>query len=294
MMKKKRKGNLSKLGMTLALVSAFLSALVVIIEKRYIDFLSEEAILFLMYLGSGVGLFIIHMITKKTKEDKSNKITKAEIPKILVIIICELFASLLIIKSLKIVTASLVSLLLVFEIIMTSFFAYIMFDEKIKRNEIISIILIVLGFVILNFDKSAFNGVNIGSLLVVGACLCWGIANNVTGLISSKEPAFFTSIKCLSVAGLYFIICMIHNSLSLSFPFLLLFGFLTSGLSILTYALSTKYLGANKATLIFSFNPIFGVILSVLIYKEQVTGLFFISFVLMIIAIICLNRGDNS
>ena len=82
---------------------------------------------------------------------------------------------------------------------------------------------------------------------------------------------------------------MIKGNLTFSYPILILFGFFSYGLSILAYALSTRYLGASKATLVFSFSPIFGVLLAFIIYNEQLTYTFLLSTILMIIGIIFMN-----
>ncbi|MBR3208949.1 MAG: DMT family transporter [Bacilli bacterium] len=277
----------------MSLISAFLYAFNVIIEKKYISYMSSEQILFLMYFGAGLGLYLLHLFSKKSKKIKSEKLTKKEMPKVILIVICELVASFLIIEALKNVNASLVSLLSIFELIMTSICAYFLFNDPIERDELIAIILVVVASIVLNFKEGIFSSVGLSSLFVIVACLCWGIENNITALISSKEPSFFTSIKCGAVSILYLIIILIKGDFYISNCILIVIGFFTYGLSILAYALSTKYLGASKATLVFSFSPIFGVILAILIYGEKITHSFMLSLVLMIMAILFINNNEK-
>ena len=284
----------NNIGLILALLSALLCAFNIIIEKKYINYISSEKILFLMYLGAGLGLFIIHLLTKHKYKASENRITKKEIPSIVTIVLCELGSSFFLIEALKKIDASLASLLIIFELVMTSICSWLIFNDKIKKNEIIAIVFVLIGSFILNFKDGIFNTMNIYALLVILACLCWGISNNVTALISSKEPALFTSIKCISVSILYLIIVIIKKDLSsFNYPILILLGFLTYGISILSYAISTKYLGAYKATLVFSFSPIFGVLLSFIIYKETLTISFIISTILMIIGIAFMNAKSK-
>ena len=277
------------IGLFLALISACLYAFNVIIEKKYIGNLSSEKILFLMYLGAGVGLYVIHLCSKKNNISIENRITKKEIPKIVGIVVCELLASFFIIESLKNLDSSLVSLLSIFEIVMTSICSYFFFKNKIEKNELIAIILVMLGSFILNFKNGIISSISINALLVIFACLCWGIGNNITASISSKEPAFFTSIKCSAVSLLYFIMIIIKGDYSFNYPILIVFGFFSYGISILSYAISTKYLGANKSTLVFSFSPIFGVVLAFIIYGDTLTYTFLLSSILMVIGIIVMN-----
>ena len=279
----------TNIGLLLALISTCFYAFNVIIEKKYINIISSEKILFLMYLGAGIGLYFIHLLTRNKYKEKENKITQKEIPKIITIVICELLASFFIIEAVKNIDASLVSLLSIFEIIMTSLCAYLIFRNPIEKNEVIAIILVLLGSFILHFKNDILSSININSLLVILACLCWGIENNVTASISSKEPAFFTSIKCSAVALLYLTLVIIKGDFSFDYPILILFGFFSYGISILTYAISTKYIGASKATLVFSFSPIFGVLLAFIIYKDKLTFTFLISAILMIIGILFMN-----
>ena len=288
-----KKKILANIGILLALVSACFYAFNVIIEKKYIDKISSEKILFLMYLGAGIGLYFIHLLIRKKYKEKENKITKKEIPKIVTIVVCELFASFFIIEAVKNIDASLVSLLSIFEIIMTSLFAYLILKDPIEKNELIAIILVLLGSFILNFKNDILSTISINSILVILACLFWGIENNLTAAISSKEPAFFTSIKCSAVSLLYFILVIIENDFTISYPILALFGFFSYGISILTYAISTKYIGASKATLVFSFSPIFGVLLAFLIYDEKLTFTFLLSAILMILGILFMNYKIN-
>ena len=284
-----KKKALTNVGLLLALVSACFYAFNVIIEKKYVDRISSEKILFLMYLGAGIGLFLIHLLTRKKYKEKENKITKKEIPKIITIVVCELLASFFIIEAVKNINASLVSLLSIFEIIMTSLCAYLIFKDPIEKNEVIAVVLVLLGSFILNFKHGILSSISLNSLLVVLACFCWGIENNVTAAISSKEPAFFTSIKCSAVALLYLILVIIKGDFAFNYPILIIFGFFSYGISILAYAISTRYMGASKATLVFSFSPIFGVILAFIIYGEQLTLTFLISTILMIMGILFIN-----
>lgn len=280
---------MKNIGIVLALVAAFLYAFVYIIEKAYITKISSDKMLFLMYLGAAIGLFLIHSFTK-TKTASENKITRKEVPKVVLIVLCQLFSSILLIEAIKIMNSSLVSILSVFEIVMTSLCAYFIFKDPIEKNEFIAIILVFFGGVILNFNVGSLSSINIGSLLMIAACFFWGVENNITASISKKEPAFFTSIKCGCVALLYFIIMVSKGDISIEYPILILFGFLTYGLGVLSYALSTRTLGASKATLVFSFCPLFGSLLSFLIFKETITYTFIISANLMIIGIMLMNH----
>ena len=67
--------NKKNIGMILTFLSACLYAFNVIIEKKYVRFESCNKILFLMYLGAGIGLYLIHKLSSKSS-NKSQKLTK--------------------------------------------------------------------------------------------------------------------------------------------------------------------------------------------------------------------------
>lgn len=277
-------------GLVFAILSAFIYGFNVIVEKYYINYIDSNNILFLMYLGAGLELYLVHRTIKKKGKNTKDKITKKDIPKVILIVLFELGASFFLIEALKNINASLVSLLSVFEIIMTSIVAYLFFKDPLYKNELLAIVIVVIASIILNFDDGAFNGININSILVVIACMCWGFENNLTASISHKEPSLFTSIKCTAVAVMYLFIMFISRATFVVNPLLMIIGFFTYGLGILFYAISTRYLHASKATLVFSLSPIFSIILSVIIYKDVLTIPFFISTALMIIAILVMNK----
>ena len=54
-------------GLLFAILSAFLYAFNVIVEKFYINSIDSNNILFLMYLGAGIGLYVVHKTIKKER-----------------------------------------------------------------------------------------------------------------------------------------------------------------------------------------------------------------------------------
>ncbi len=281
------------LGLTFALLSAFLYAFTIIIEKKYITFMDSYSILFYMYLGAGLGLFIIHKILNQKENPKTEKITRKEVPKIILIVVCELLASFFIIEALKQTSASLVSLLSISEIVMTSIIAYLFFKDPMNKSEIIAIILVLTGSFILNFKGGILDNIQLSSIYVIVACFCWGLANNITASISNKEPTLFTAIKCTAVALMYLILIVSTGELIFNNLILIFYGFFSYGLGILFYAVSTKYLKASKATLVFSFSPVFSILLSVLFYKDTITLTFLVSAILMITGILYMNKDTK-
>lgn len=90
---------------------------------------------------------------------------------------------------------------------------------------------------ILSFEDASSLHFNTGSLFILLACICWGIENNCTRKISSKDPLQIVLLKGIfSGTGSVIIGLIIGERITFlwSIPLILLLGFIAYGLSIYT------------------------------------------------------------
>jgi len=123
-------------------------------------------------------------------------------------------------------------------------------------------------------------------LLVLLACVCWGLDNHLTALIDGITPSQSTFWKGLAAGVTNAIIGVAMDPL-VAAPALqlaaLLVGTLAYGASIALYISSAQALGATRAQIAFASAPFFGVLFSVLalgeslIYAHLVAGALFIA-----------------
>lgn len=99
-------------GYMFSFISAFLYALNVLVLKYFLKDVSSNELLFLLYLGSTIGILLIMLLKNKKVTFKPQK---NEISFISGIIICDILATLFIAISLKSLNASTVSLFSVLE-----------------------------------------------------------------------------------------------------------------------------------------------------------------------------------
>ena len=83
----------------------------------------------------------------------------------------------------------------IFAILATSLIALIIFKEVISRKLWFAIVLVTIASIILSFEGNGAFTFNKGSLLVLGACVCWGFENNCTKMISNKSSEEIVVIK---------------------------------------------------------------------------------------------------
>ena len=203
------------------------------------------------------------------------------------VIVCDIFAALLIVESLKYLNASTVSLLSTLEGALTIVVSCLFFGMRMNNRLLISILFTLAGGMALSFNGNNVFDFSLYSLLVVGAAVLWGLENNFTAKASDNDPYLLVFYKCLFVAlfNLMFILDSNVIYLILNNWYLLVAGFFTYGLSILFFACSTKYIGAGKASIMFSLSPILGAFFSILLFKEVIGVSFFVSLAMMLFGI---------
>jgi len=94
--------------------------------------------------------------------------------------------------------ASTASLLLNLELVSTALLAGLFFGEHIGRRAGGGLAALTAAGMLL---AGAGGSIGIGSVLIVGACICWGLDNNLTATATGVTPAQITLLKGV-VAGL--------------------------------------------------------------------------------------------
>lgn len=221
----------------------------------------------LLYLGAGGGVGILFLFRLR-KTPKEEFLDKHDALPTTGMIVLDIAAPILLMFGLKYSTPSNASLLGNFEIVATSLLALLLFKERISPRLWVAIGLVSLSSAMLTFDLSSFS-FSWGSLLVLGATLCWGLENNCTRRLSIKSPYQITMIKGLACGSSSILIALLLGQ-RLSdwlYPVLtLLLGFAAIGLSVLFYIKAQKGLGAAKTSAIYAVNPFLGAILSMALF----------------------------
>ena len=176
------------------------------------------------------------------------------------------------------------SLLNNFEIVATTLFAMLLFREKISGRLWLAIGLITLSGVLLSLEGGGSLHFSLGSLLVLLACICWGLENNCTRMLSHGDPLEVVVVKGIG-SGLGSLLIGLCAGEPLpdaaTMPLILLLGFVAYGLSIYCYVYAQRGLGAAKTSAYYAVAPFIGVFLSLLIFREIPSPLFTAAFLLM-------------
>lgn len=250
-----------------------------------------------LYLGAGLGLLLWGSLEKLLRpKAKQARLTKKELPYTVAMVVLDIIAPILLMFGITRTNSANVSLLNNFEIVATSVIALIIFKEVISRRLWLAILMVTLASIILSFEgKGAFT-LNEGSLLVLGACVCWGFENNCTKRISHKSSTEIVVIKgCFSGLGSLCIALLLGERLPEMIWILAILGlgFVAYGLSIKFYIMAQQHLGAAKTSAFYSVSPFLGVAFSMILLKEQPGMQFYLAMAVMAAATVIMIR-DNS
>ncbi len=251
-----------------------------------------------LYLGSGVGLLGLQLVQRMTQQEQTEaKIAKNDWKWLAGAILAGgVAAPITLLVSLQHTPAATASLLLSFEGVATTFIAFFAFNESISRRAWGAIVLMTLASILLSLNPSAAWGFSLGALGIIGACLLWGIDNNFTRNISAKDPLAIVTLKGLGAGSFSFAMALVLGN---PFPawgiifgaFVL--GSLSYGASIVLFIHAMRGLGAARTSALFSTAPVAGILVSIALFQEFPSWLFFVAIPFMAIGAVLLVNDDH-
>lgn len=288
----------SKRAIYLAILAAVLYGVSAPISKILLEGVPPTFMASFLYLGAGIGMILINAFKKISKENESEaSMTKNEAPYIVGMIVLDILAPLFLMYGLRMTTSAQASLLNNFEIVATSILALIFFKEAIGKRMWLSIIFITLSSIILTFENTLDFSFSLGSILVILACVCWGLENNCTRMLSLKNPLQIVMVKGLGSGFGALIIAMISKERIVNYifiPYVLLLGFFAYGLSIFFYVKAQRVLGAARTSAYYAAAPFIGVLVSWILFRNSINLQFLIALIIMMFgAYLAVSENHN-
>ena len=239
-----------------------------------------------MYLGSGIGLGIVWLRRRRFVEAaRETPLRRRDIPWLAgAIAFGGVLAPLLLMLGLSRTPASAASLLLNLEGVFTALLAWFVFRENFDGRIGLGMLAIVVGGLALSWEGRVSWGGMMGPLAVAGACLCWGIDNNLTQKVSAGDPVQTATIKGLVAGSINTGIAFLLGAAWPPIPRViaaLTLGFLSYGVSLVLFVLALRHLGTARTSAYFSTAPFVGAFLSLIVFREQPTTLLLVSAALM-------------
>lgn len=257
------RGAIGHRGVQTALAAAVLFGLAAPFGKLLVGSIDPFLLAGLLYLGSGLGLALWRRAAGRPRErlaaDERRWFAGA-------IVAGGIAGPALLMLGLKGMAASEAALLLNAEAVFTALIAWVVFRENVDLRVGLGFAAIAAGAVLI----ATGGGVAVGglwpSLAVLGACLAWGIDNNLTRRVSLADASWIACVKGL-VAGS--VNTAIGLALGAALPGAaglggaLLLGLFAYGVSLTLFVVALRELGAARAGAYFSTAPFFGAVIAV-------------------------------
>src|SRR5271165_5954888 len=263
-------------GVPLALVSAALFGAATPAAKLLLATLPPQLLAGLLYLGAGIGLAAVHLARRAVGLPvQEARRQRADLPWLAAVIAAGgVVGPLLLMLGLARTPAASGALLLNLESLATMAIAWLAFRENVDRRLLLGALAIVAGAVVLSWRGEAVS-FDAGAALIAGACLAWGIDNNLTRKLSAADPTVIAMLKGL-VAGVVNTGLAVWLGAALppsgAMAMAAVVGFLGIGVSLVAFVLALRHLGAARTGAYFSLAPFIGALIAVAALGEPLTA----------------------
>ncbi len=272
-------------GIFFAVLAAALYAINSPVSKLLLDYLPPTLMAGFLYVGAGLGMGAVALVSKAAKTGRNEaKLTRAELPFTLAMIALDIAAPVCLMFGLRTTSAANASLINNFEIVATALIALFVFKEKISARLWAGIALVTAACILLSVEGAAAFRFSPGALFVLLAAALWGLENNCTRKISSKDPMQIVLLKGIfSGLGSLAIGFCIGERISVIWSVFaaLGVGLVAYGLSIFFYVHAQRLLGAARTSAYYAVSPFIGTLLSLAIFREMPHYTYFIALAVM-------------
>jgi drug/metabolite transporter (DMT)-like permease len=259
-----------------ALISAALFGASTPAAKVLVGAVDPVVLAGLLYCGAGIGVAVLRRVLPQIVSSAPEAgLTRAELPWLTGAIAAGgVVGPLLLMIGLARTDAASASLLLTLEGAATALMAWFIFRENFDRRIALGMVFLVGGAMVLAWTGSPTLADVLGPLAIIGACVAWGLDNNLTRRVSLADPLQIVELKGL-FAGPFNL--MLGFAAGVALPGLtpVLFagvvGFLGYGVSLALFIVALRHLGAARTGAYFSTAPFLGSAAAVLALGDPVT-----------------------
>lgn len=258
-------------GVGAALLAAVLFGASTPLAKALVRDVGPWMLAALLYLGSGLGLALLRALRRTV----SSRLAAREWPWLIGAVLAGgVVGPVLLMFGVSGMPASGASLLLNAEGVFTALLAWFAFKENFDRRIAIGMLAIVAGALVLSWSADAEFGSLLPALAVLGACLAWGIDNNLTRKVSLADATWVAMVKGLVAGSVNLAIALVLGTSVPPIGVLVgsaVLGFFAYGISLTLFVVALRHLGTARTGAYFSVAPFFGALLAVLCLGEPMT-----------------------
>jgi drug/metabolite transporter (DMT)-like permease len=268
------------------LVSAALFGVSTPAAKALVGSVHPAVLAGLLYCGAGVGVTVIRRalpwIVSRAPEVS---LTRSELPWLAGAIGSGgVLGPLLLMVGLTGTDAATASLLLTLEAAVTALMAWFIFHENYDRRIALGMGCLIAGAFVLSWSGAPTTDSILGPLAIVGACIAWGLDNNLTRKVSRADPLQIVELKGLIAGPFNLGLGLLLGAAIPRFSTMLIasvVGFIGYGISLVLFVLALRSLGTARTSAYFSTAPFIGSAAAIIAFGDAVTAQLVIAGVLM-------------
>jgi drug/metabolite transporter (DMT)-like permease len=284
-------------GQFLAILSAALFGVSPVLCKLVINEMSPALLAGLLYLGSGIGLQLLLFFQRRNPVRELQRISPESRLKLLGAVVSGgIIAPLALSYGIKYGAASEVTLLLNLETVATTLLAWVIFKEYIGPRVWTGKILILIAASVIVFKTEGVPSLSLSGLLIVLACIFWGLDNNLTRDVVELPSTSLACIKGFG-AGLFNIALALLFSpgsvTGMQIGGALAIGAVSFGLSLVLFVEALRRIGSSRTVTFFSIGPFVGMLLSIVILGERPPVPYWLATALMLAGIFLIYREKH-
>ena len=249
-------------GVAAALTAALLFGAGTPLAKGLLQSVSPWLLAGLLYLGSGIGLTLYRWLVRAP----AVRLPAGEWRWLAGAIAAGGVAGpVLLMFGLSGMPASGASLLLNAEGVFTALLAWFVFKENFDRRIALGMAAIAAGAVVLSWPGEARFSQLWPALAVLGACLAWGLDNNLTRKVSLTDASWIAAVKGLAAGLVNLVLAFALGAALPAWPNVaaaMAVGLLAYGVSLALFVVGLRHLGTARTGAYFSVAPFFGALIA--------------------------------
>lgn len=259
-----------------ALASAALFGLSTPAAKVLLGSVHTAVLAGLLYCGAGIGVALLRrLLPAIVSRAPEAPLTRSQWPWLAGVIFAGgLVGPILLMMGLQHTEAAAASLLLTLEGVATALIAWFVFHENFDRRIALGMVCLVAGAVVLAWTGTPTVSSLLAPLAIVGACIAWGLDNNLTRKVSLSDPLQIVELKGL-IAGPFGLLLglAVGGRMPDLTPMMVagVVGVIGYGVSLSLFVLALRDLGTARTGAYFSTAPFVGSLAAVAFLGEPVT-----------------------
>jgi drug/metabolite transporter (DMT)-like permease len=252
-------------GIACALASAALFGVSTPAAKALLGVVDPVVLAGLLYCGAGIGIALLRALAApilNAPAVRQQPLARKDYGWLAGAIACGGVAGpILLMLGLARTPAATASLLLTLEGAATALLAWFVFHENVNRRVALGMAALVGGAAVVSWSGTPTLQSLAGPLAIIGACVAWGIDNNLTRKVSLADPLQIVQLKGLTAGPVNLLLGLWAGGSLPGAPEMLasgLIGFVGYGLSLVLFVVALRYLGSARTSAYFSTAPFIG------------------------------------